>query len=494
MFVRRYRTELLIAVAALAIAAGLLPLRFRFPFDDTFITFRYAQNLAHGFGIVWNPGGAHTEGYTNFLFMLLLVPVAAMGWDLVSPAQWIGVISVAISAIALYRMVAHALVSAPGSERSAERIPHTLSTRSTPPWALLAAALFLFDPYTWSNAFSGMETSFFVMWVLLVFLAISEERTSLAFALSTLAALTRPEGALLGIIILAVTGDRRRAIRPFLLHFVLPLALYAGWKWWYFGSPLPNSFYVKVAHRERTGPLPGLGNLLHFYLGLWPLALPVVLSLRLAVLSFRDWKGARAVGAAVLWSIGLTAFYLMSQLLMDSYLRFTMSLEAAVLFFTAVGIGTKWPRLGRSACVLYIVALTLTFCGYSLYVRGAWGDFTRDTTYEDRYRALAAQFRSIPGHERITLAWADAGILPYYSGLRNIDLAGLNSNAIAHARTPGEVISYVLSERPDLVFIPIDLTTGQPYGQGHGLIGASYAALRSQAFAAGYRPIAVIPQ
>src|SRR5579871_1619356 len=111
MFFRRHRTELLIALAALVIAACWLPIRMRFPFDDTYITFRYSANLAHGYGIVFNtpsitqPIGAHTEGYTNFLFMLILVPFVWLGWDLVAVAQAINVIAVAVSAIALYRIV-----------------------------------------------------------------------------------------------------------------------------------------------------------------------------------------------------------------------------------------------------------------------------------------------------------------------------------------------------------------------------------------------------
>src|SRR5258708_26013081 len=39
-------------------------------FDDAMISMRYASNLAHGHGLVWNAGGAHVEGYTNFLWAL----------------------------------------------------------------------------------------------------------------------------------------------------------------------------------------------------------------------------------------------------------------------------------------------------------------------------------------------------------------------------------------------------------------------------------------
>jgi len=34
-------------------------------FDDAMISMRYAHNLALGYGLVWNPGGEHIEGYTN---------------------------------------------------------------------------------------------------------------------------------------------------------------------------------------------------------------------------------------------------------------------------------------------------------------------------------------------------------------------------------------------------------------------------------------------
>src|SRR6185437_4110074 len=38
--------------------------------DDSFISFRYARNLAHGNGLVWNVG-ERVEGYTNFLWTVI---------------------------------------------------------------------------------------------------------------------------------------------------------------------------------------------------------------------------------------------------------------------------------------------------------------------------------------------------------------------------------------------------------------------------------------
>jgi hypothetical protein len=41
-------------------------------FDDAMISMRYAKNLAHGAGLVWNPNGERVEGFTNPLWVLLM--------------------------------------------------------------------------------------------------------------------------------------------------------------------------------------------------------------------------------------------------------------------------------------------------------------------------------------------------------------------------------------------------------------------------------------
>src|SRR5512135_2995012 len=40
-------------------------------FDDAMISMRYAWNLSHGQGLVWNPG-ERVEGYTNLLLTLVM--------------------------------------------------------------------------------------------------------------------------------------------------------------------------------------------------------------------------------------------------------------------------------------------------------------------------------------------------------------------------------------------------------------------------------------
>jgi len=526
MFFRRYRTEVLIVLAALAIAAAWVPIRMRFPFDDTYITFRYAANLAHGFGIVWNSGGAHTEGCTTFLFMLLLAPFSWMGWDLVVVSQGISVVAVVVSAIAIYR-----IVGAHGNAPDNVSITGRIAMR---PYGIFAVAFFLFDPFTWLNAYSGMETSLFTMWLLLAVLSSSPTMTkslvlsnseedsalshrgrwtqhsALSFVFATLAALTRPEGAIIGgvlFIVLAfstrtkVTKVTEGALSSFLsiaipafYFFVLPLMLYALWKLWYFGNLLPNSFYIKVSQASGGTLLPGRGAMRIFYQGVWYLLILAVVA---------SWKARKnvAVQMAVLWCILLSIFYLFSRLISNEYQRFTYSMEVMLILLS----GFAFAAIGRSirnkwiGCVAFGLLLALHIF-WTLQHRGGMYYIQRDTEYMSRYSRVAPVLRSIPDHEHITLAWGDAGRLPYMSELLNIDPVGLNTNEIAHAHTTQEVVNFIIRSKPDMIIIPLSLpsdTSDTCYTVlrgGDGLIGSGYVALTVETVASRYRAIAMIPQ
>ncbi len=510
-FFNIHHSSFFIVIAALAIAACWWPIRMRFPFDDTYIPFRYAANLAHGFGIVWNPAtilhpvGAHTEGYTNFLLVLLLAPFCWMSCDLVIVAQIIGVVAVAVSAIAIYRIVN-------GTGQWHRPDGGMVGANAISPYGLFPVALFLLNPFTWMNAFSGLETSLFTMWLLVSIWAFITKRAELSFMLATCAALTRPEGALLGMVLLlvAIIQERRHPrevvsatlkdhppVSPlsyWLSAFVLPLVLYAGWKFWYFGNLLPNSFYVKVSQITGGTFLPGRGTMRIFYTGVWYL-LPFAL--------IAAWKGRKnvAVQVSLAWCVLLSAFYLFSQLIQNDYQRFTNSIEVLLIVLAGVALGSMTLKRWL-ASVAMIVLLGVNIV-WSLYFRGGLGYIQRMDEELNPYSRVAKVFKSIPDHEDITLAWGDAGRLPYFAGLRSIDPVGLNTNEIAHAHSADEVIRFIMKEKPDMIIIPLILpkddtipndTCRRILGRAHGLIGSSYAALNAAAIANGYRSIASMPQ
>ena len=82
------------AVAGLVIAALYAHhvARWNFLGDDAFISFRYARHLFAGHGLTWNPG-ERVEGYTNFLWVVLLAGGLGLGIDPETLSRALGIAS-----------------------------------------------------------------------------------------------------------------------------------------------------------------------------------------------------------------------------------------------------------------------------------------------------------------------------------------------------------------------------------------------------------------
>ncbi|MEE8576341.1 MAG: hypothetical protein V3T31_03720, partial [candidate division Zixibacteria bacterium] len=86
-----------VAIIALVMTSHAFYLHSAFYNDDAFISLRYAKNLIDGNGLVWNPG-ERTEGYTNFLHIILTASLGYLGAGLV-------VASRAVNALAFFTMI-----------------------------------------------------------------------------------------------------------------------------------------------------------------------------------------------------------------------------------------------------------------------------------------------------------------------------------------------------------------------------------------------------
>jgi hypothetical protein len=200
--------------------------------EDAFISFRYARNFANGYGLLWNPGWVPVEGYTNFLWVMLLAAMMKLRLPLETASQYAGVIFSLATLLPVYRA----------------------SEQKWLPVLLLA----LCGPFAaWAT--SGLETSLFTFLIFSAFLLHLRERKSASFPFSSffffLAALTRPEGLLVVLITLMhliysnlKEGKSLLANRlpEMILGFVIPFSIYYLWRYHYYGFLLPNTFYAKV--------------------------------------------------------------------------------------------------------------------------------------------------------------------------------------------------------------------------------------------------------
>jgi len=95
------RTRLLLLVLACLILLFHIAVFAGWIIDDAYVSFRYAHNLVHGRGLVFNPG-ERIEGYTNFSWTILTAGFIALG---LQPDVFMPVVGV-ISGIGLLLYVA----------------------------------------------------------------------------------------------------------------------------------------------------------------------------------------------------------------------------------------------------------------------------------------------------------------------------------------------------------------------------------------------------
>ena len=226
---RRIRFLLL----AVVVAGGLLlAWQSAWVCDDAYISFRYARNLAEGHGLVFNPG-ERVEGYTNFLWTVLLAGGIALG---VHPA----VASVAMGLAAYAALIV-------GVHRLVQRLA---GKAAAPAPAGIAPLLVAGTALVASHATSGLETMLTTALTVFAFERAEADRPLLAGLLAILATMSHPDHALFYAAIGASLLLRRAPLRSLAAHaapFALLYAPYFAWRWHYYGDFVPNTFHAKSA-------------------------------------------------------------------------------------------------------------------------------------------------------------------------------------------------------------------------------------------------------
>ena len=200
--------------------------------DDAFILYRYARNLAHGSGLVWNVGERPIEGFTSLLAVLGLAAGHSLGLDLVLEGQICGVAFAALTCAAAAWL---------GREVGAG----DLRVGSLAAWAVALS------PPLAAWARGGMETSLFsflltasmAMWMSESRAGSGRWRTCAMFLLSSLA---RPEAMAIALLAFGFDAGARRKSWVAWWPYAVGMAGLASWRLWYFGDFLPNTFYAKT--------------------------------------------------------------------------------------------------------------------------------------------------------------------------------------------------------------------------------------------------------
>ncbi len=423
---------LVVAVAALVCAGGQVWLFRSFTPDDAYISLRYAQNLANGAGLTYNPG-ERVEGFSNPLLVFLEAAAFRCGLDGMVAARTFGLAGFA-------GIVSLLLVHA--RRRS----------RSTAGLLVLAGLGLSVAPASFAMTFyarSGLETVSFAFFVLGTVMTASAGRHGTAWGFATIAALSRPEGVLYLAIpaaapILAGAAESRsvrgwwRIQARYLAPVVVLLGTGLALRHAYFGAWLPNTFFAKAPWltSDRVPgwlwPLRGLDDMADFSA---QVALPGAL-----VLSAVSWRTVRRSQTFHLATLGLALGFLFQKwsggdwMLGARFLAPVTALAGLVWIEAAAPLLPLVLRRRRIAWAAAVASLLLLLChantAVTFYVNRS--EYPNNQMTGEGLRDVGEWLgRHVPtGY----LEWSDCiGLIGYYSHCRVCDPQGLVSREVAVA-------------------------------------------------------------
>jgi hypothetical protein len=411
-------------------------------FDDAMISMRYGWNLAHGSGLVWNPG-EYVEGYTNPL-MTLLMALASVPFDksgAVLAIQVLGAGLMLANAYLVMRIADHLFPEGVGGHRGLFRAVAFLCGLSYYPllfWSLL-----------------GMETGLLAVLVsasvLFTLRYVRDRRPAQGALVSVslgLAFLTRPDAVVFALPVFAYAfyGTRKAFAPSHLLALFGPLALFVAgheaFRWFYYGELLPNTYTLKVSGMPLIERIKnGASFTVPFLKEVW-----AVLALAGAALFFDRRRGTLFLGGVFgvtllyqvwtggdawdLWRIFSPAMPLMLVLAAWAIFRAVATVSETAAFR---GLSDRnhahrlLPGLVSILAVLAVLGLAnLRFVPEITMQRQSEEEYLNERRMSV---VLALEKFTTP---EATLGLFGVGTIPYYTGQPGIDFLGKMDPRIAH--------------------------------------------------------------
>jgi len=411
--------------------------------DDAYISYRYAQHLASGQGLVFNPG-ERVEGFSNLLYVLLLTPAAALvsKENLYAVSAGLNVVFALAALVLLYRFTMRRLGARP---------------------AAAVAMLVALCPAIWVWVASGLETPLVLLLQIAVWVlaegVVEDREGSLKVLLlaAALCVLARVDGFITPFLAAGFLVLRGRW-KAGLAVAATTVASFAGttlWRLYYYGWPLPNTYYAKVTGALLLRLEAGGQQLLSVFLATGLLVSVAALAVAgvqgLKGFSFRRRDLLPALSFPVVFAAGWLGYfvYVGGDFYSDRFLLALFPMGAWVLLALAAE-----SRNRRTAAVLVIL---LAVAQLAPLVRDPRYSYT--LAKYDRWTTLGHFLGQT--HRGEVIAIDGAGKVPFFSGLRTIDMLGLADVHIAHGKPDPKGyfwaghaksdLDYVLARQPDLI-------------------------------------------
>lgn len=455
--------------------------------DDAFITFRYAENLAEHGQLNWNIGEQPIEGYTGVALPLILALGIKLGISPPTLTHIIGISAYFFTALMLFFVL--------------KKLNILNYAR------VVILGLYFTFPFLFTHAWSGLETMLFLAGITIVLFAYLKtvfNEWPIRYLMLCLFAtsLIRPEGVALSLIMIGISGywlykNKRSGLKIFLrqslLWFFLPAAVYFFWRLHYYGDWLPSTYYAKAIAGFH---LNHLKDLVHFLINFFA-APAFAVSLLLTInpdqikqeLSVPD-EQARTQAIMGLIIGGMLFIFAVAMQFTGAKLRMNYSYRFFVPFIPIILItfgiiahyGSQMLIDSRKThplrFTMICILLSLTAILQLLTVTHRLKD---ETKFADQWKKIAesqyvpaSQFinQTVPHNEWLAVLY-DAGMMPYLTRLKTVDMGGIIDLTISKKHLPIEKFpDYFFSYNPGVAVFTSEAQDKLVHGPQTAIISA----------------------
>jgi 4-amino-4-deoxy-L-arabinose transferase-like glycosyltransferase len=437
--------------------------------DDSNIFFSYAENLASGNGITYAHNGEHVEGYTSSLWMIICASMFFAGFN------ELGILLLSVCIFVLTQFIFFKIIRDVCTRK-----------KGCQPFIYQAvfACIILFSPayITWMTI-TLMDT---VLWGLILagityFIVSPPNSTKSRGAISilfALAPLARPESFVVVpafMVILWIRLQQKKYSHQLkaclfsITAFLVGISLLTLFRLFYFGHPLPNTYYAKVSPSLLYNLQEGSKYMYDFFssgtIAKSCIIFSVIMSILWLLITLsrafsakkREMILAPTVSASAAVSLGISALLLVTLLTGGDHFplfRFLqpiypiMCLAPVVwaaehdissqfqLYFKRKGFENKLLNKIAGSIIILLFALFM-FLGYS---DSSWKNMIKKSPLDfqfriaERYMKRGEIIRNIfsqTGYMPSVGVISAGGIARSYPG-KIFDLMGLNNEAMAH--------------------------------------------------------------
>ena len=411
-------------------------------YDDPFITYRYAVNLAKGEGFVYNPG-EHTLSTTTPLFTLFLACIAWLGTTITQLpliANLTGAVSLGITGLLLWKL-------------------GLIFKSSWVGWT----GLMLYPIFPLAVLTIGSETPLYIALCLGAMLLYFQQHYTGTAIIAALAVLTRPDGILIPLLLAGHYLILVRKPIPWraIMSFILITGSWALFAWYYFGSPLPVTLLAKqqqvnIAASENFAS--GLFTILGWF-NQWPYWLALALAL---IGSLYLIKRKHSWLMVIVWTILYFTGY--SLLGVSRYFWYYAPLVPGFLVLVGSGIAWMASRFQQEANSeqprkpgLALLPVLLIIFLVAVQAKNLWEMHELPDQRSGLYRQVG-QWLAENTPPDVSVSTLETGIIGYYAQRRMVDFAGLLYPDVAESMTVGstyEDAALYVNQRynPDILVI-----------------------------------------